>query len=128
MRKLINQQRQVNSESGQSLVEGALVIVILIMLLMGLADLGRAYFYYLALQSAAEEGVAYGAVHPTWHYPTNNANPNNVEYRTRYESDGGFLDWTSANVTVTAPDPTPGQVIAVSIDYNYELITPLISS
>lgn len=50
---------------GQSLVEFALVLVVLLLLLSGIFDFGRAIFTQFALQDAAEEGLVYGVAFPT---------------------------------------------------------------
>jgi hypothetical protein len=54
-------------ESGQSMVELALTITILMILLAGTIDLGRAFFTYMAMRDAAQEGAAYGSLNPTDH-------------------------------------------------------------
>jgi hypothetical protein len=51
-------------EKGQSLVELGLSLLVLIFILAGLIDLGRAIFYYLAMRDAAEEGLIYGVAFP----------------------------------------------------------------
>ena len=50
---------------GQSLVEVALVLPVLVMLMLGLLDFGRAYYAVVALRDAADEGAAYAAINPT---------------------------------------------------------------
>jgi Flp pilus assembly protein TadG len=52
-------------EKGQSMVELALTITILMALLAGTIDLGRAFFTWLALRDAAQEGASYGSIKPT---------------------------------------------------------------
>jgi hypothetical protein len=49
---------------GQSLVEAALALPVLIMLMLGLLDFGRAYYTLVALRDAAEEGASYAAISP----------------------------------------------------------------
>jgi Flp pilus assembly protein TadG len=49
-------------EQGQSLVELAMSLTILLILLAGLVDLGRAFFTYITLRDAAQEGAAYATV------------------------------------------------------------------
>jgi Flp pilus assembly protein TadG len=44
-------------ERGQSLVELALALPILLMITMGVLDLGRAYFAYTTIANAAREGA-----------------------------------------------------------------------
>ena len=47
--------------AGQSLVEVALALPLLLLILIGLADLGRAFYYTTAIASAARQGAAYVA-------------------------------------------------------------------
>ena len=60
-----------SSERGQSFVEFSIVIVFLIMLVAGVADLGRVFFSYLSLQDAAQEGATYASAYPSWCYRAN---------------------------------------------------------
>jgi Flp pilus assembly protein TadG len=71
---------------GQSLTELALVLPLLALILLGVVDLGRAFFYSTRLSDAVKEGALYGI-----HYPGNmtsaqSSDPNNVAYHTTYES------------------------------------------
>jgi hypothetical protein len=52
-------------EHGQSLVELAMSLTIIAFLLSGAVDLGRAYFVYVALRDAAQEGAVYGSLAPS---------------------------------------------------------------
>ena len=52
------------SEKGQSLVELAGALVVLLILLSGIFDLGRAIFTLFSMQDAAEEGIVYGTSFP----------------------------------------------------------------
>jgi Flp pilus assembly protein TadG len=116
-------------ELGQALVESAIVFVILLLILMGLVDFGRAYFTFLALQNAAAEGATFGMFHPTWQTHTSSVpdshNPENIEYRVQHESDNGMVDWSTISVTVESLFPTPGNQITVTVAYDFELITPV---
>ena len=49
---------------GQTLVEFAIIIPVLLLLAVFIFDFGRAVYYYSAIQNAAREGVRYGAVNP----------------------------------------------------------------
>jgi Flp pilus assembly protein TadG len=57
-----NKNKTKNKEQGQSLVELAMSLVVLLILIAGLVDLGRAFFTYIALRDAAQEGASYAAV------------------------------------------------------------------
>ncbi len=51
-------------EGGQSLVELAMALLVLIILISGIIDLGRILFYYVSMRDAAQEGLVYGSVYP----------------------------------------------------------------
>ncbi len=53
-----------NGEHGQSLVELALVVLLIMLLVAGIVDLGRALFYYTTLRDAAQEGIIFGSISP----------------------------------------------------------------
>lgn len=50
---------------GQSIVELALALPLLLLLLLGTIDIGRVFFDYVQLRNAAREGAGYGAHFPT---------------------------------------------------------------
>lgn len=52
-------------EKGQSLVELAVSLVILLLLVGGIIDLGRAFFTTMSLRDAVQEGALYGSIDPT---------------------------------------------------------------
>ena len=54
--------RRARRSRGQTLAEFALVIPVLIVMLMGIFDLGRAIFAYNAITNAAREGARLGIV------------------------------------------------------------------
>ena len=56
------------SERGQSLVELALTMPLLLLLMLGTLDVGQMFFGYIELRNAVREGAGYGS-----HFPTDNA-------------------------------------------------------
>ena len=52
-------------EKGQSLIELAVSLTLLLLMLGGIVDLGRAIFTRFAMQDAASEGITYGTSFPT---------------------------------------------------------------
>lgn len=60
MRAIIHQKDQPR---GQSMMEFAVSITILLILLAGIADLGRALFAEMAMRDAAQEGIVYASVY-----------------------------------------------------------------
>lgn len=49
----------MKKERGQALVEMSVSMTALLILLVGIADLGRAFFTYISLRDAAQEGALY---------------------------------------------------------------------
>jgi Flp pilus assembly protein TadG len=117
-----------DQEKGQSLVEMAIMMIVLLLILGGVLDLGRMYFTYLALQNAAGEGASYGAINPTWVDSSDNDDPNNIVYRVQNESTGNLIDWSTTNVIVEAPNTAGGQPITVTVSYVYDVITPMVQA
>ena len=54
--------RQSRAGRGQALVEMALITPVLIFILLGITDIGRAYYQYTVMTNAVREGARYGAV------------------------------------------------------------------
>ncbi len=116
------------NERGQSLVEFTLMVSIAMILMLGMLDLGRAFFTFLAMQDAAGEGASFVSVHPTWRTSANQADPNNVTYRVRNSAPTGTLvDMNTATVTVTDDgDTNIGSLITVTLTADYQLVTPFV--
>lgn len=56
--------KKMKNERGQSLVELAVSLLILLMLLSGAAEFGVLFFQYIELRDAAQEGALYASTHP----------------------------------------------------------------
>ncbi len=113
--------KSLRAQRGQSLTELALTLTILLLLLAGVLDLGRAYFTFLSLRDAAAEGAAYGSFDPT--------NAAEIEARVKRESPGGMIDWSGANVTTTIIGlPCRGGGVEVTVQIDYTLLTPFVGS
>ncbi|MCJ7724514.1 MAG: pilus assembly protein [Anaerolineales bacterium] len=56
---------KINSRRGQSLLEFSLTLTVMILLLAGIVDFGRAFFILVELRDAAQEGALYGSFNPT---------------------------------------------------------------
>jgi Flp pilus assembly protein TadG len=61
MRRTGVQRPRGNTQRGQSLVEFAISSIVLLLLMMGLLDLSRAFYYAVNIQGAAREGARHGA-------------------------------------------------------------------
>ena len=111
---------QIN-QKGQSLTELAITLTILLTLMAGVLDIGRAYYTFLALRDAAAEGAAYGSFDPT--------NTTEIENRVRRESPGGMISWDSADITVNIiGQACRGGGVEVTAQIDYTLLTPFIGA
>lgn len=52
------------AERGQSLVELAMGLLLILIILSGVVDFGRLFYFYIAIRDAAQEGVTYASIHP----------------------------------------------------------------
>jgi hypothetical protein len=66
MKKRMTFIKKMKTEKGQSLVELALALTFLLVLVAGSVDLGRVFIAYISLRDAAQEGIAFGSVFPTY--------------------------------------------------------------
>jgi len=57
--------KKYKNERGQSLVEMAISLVLVLLLLSGVVEFGIAFFQFIQLRDAAQEGALYGATNPT---------------------------------------------------------------
>jgi Flp pilus assembly protein TadG len=57
--------RDAKPREGQSLVELALAVPLLLLIMLGTIDIGRAFFDYVDMRNAAREGASYYAKNPT---------------------------------------------------------------
>lgn len=111
-----------NRQSGQSLIEFAISLVILLILLAGLIDTGRALFTYLALRESAEEGALYGSTDPT--------NNTAIQSRALHSSDmvRGLEPDVTVQVNITGMACT-GNAIAVTVTYaNFPITMPFLGT
>ena len=102
MKKMYGSRR----EQAQSLVELALSFMIMMFLLSGVVDIGRAVFILIELRDASQEGAVYASLYPGLSYETETINrvlasaTNPINLQNEYDS---------GNLTVTiAPEEIGG--------------------
>lgn len=86
-------------ERGQSLVELAISLLILLYLLSGAVEFGILFFQYVQLRDAAQEGALYGSMNPT--------DTAGIEARVRASS--------TSPIDLTNDDPATGVTVTPSI-------------
>ena len=116
------------ASKGQSLVEFAMVLPLLVILIFGIIDFGMGLRSYISLTNATREGARFAAVgNVAGAYPVDcdGATNTTVIGRVCVAIDG--LDLTALDdVSVTYPDgQAPGNSVVVAAQYTYTFITPL---
>lgn len=102
------------SERGAVAVEFALLAPLLILLLFGITEFGRAYNVQLSLSSAAREGVRVMAI-------SNNGSAARLAVKNAASGFQPALGDT--NITIS-PDPcTPGAQVTVKVSYTLATVT-----
>ncbi|HET7656780.1 MAG TPA: TadE family protein [Bacillales bacterium] len=109
----------IRNQRGQSLVEMALILPVLILLLSGIFDFGRVLFTYLNLQSAAQETVRLAGL---------GAGDNEVI--TFAKSDSQLPDPSSLTVNILPVEANrkSGDYVTVTLNYPFHFITPIVSA
>ncbi len=143
MRRILRKLSPNRRERGQSLVELAISLTVMLLLLSGAVTFGMALFSYVAMRDAAQEGALFGSFNPctdatgaTCNSATN-LNTDAIRTRVREASTSPLnLNLTSINVQLTPSGAEPCEGIAsgnstpnaiqVTIDYDYPIIMPYI--
>ncbi len=117
-------------ERGQSAVELGLAFPVLLLILMGILDFGRAYFAYVSITNAAREGAQYG----TW-FPTDangNTNTTAIASYVAQELQNTGISGQTVNVVcldyytnsqIDCSSAHIGDRIGVTVTYNFSLLT-----
>ena len=124
--------KHIKSERGQSLVELGISLAILIFLLSGAVEFGLAFFQFVQLRDAAQEGALYGSMNP--------ANVSGIETRIRGSSTSpiDLADGTRVTITISI-DGIPstdtanygavaceGHGLEVLVKYDHQIFMPFI--
>ena len=107
-------------------MELAISLTVILMLLSGAVDFGMAFYSYVALRDAAQEGALYGSL-----------NPNIPMIRTRVQNsssspvpltDGSKVTITPAILGSACQGTINGvpNAVKVTVTYNYPIIMPLL--
>lgn len=122
------------SEKGQSLTEFALVMVFLLSLLAGVFDLGRAFFAYIIIRDAAQEGAVFGAIAPKDDinaFTSAVADRVVAAYVDPSDPSNVPIDINALNVQVDiigSPCAAPGNGVRVTVDYSLPVSMPFLGA
>jgi Flp pilus assembly protein TadG len=112
---------KIKNERGQSLVEMAISLVLLLVLLSGAVEFGMAFFQYIQLRDAAQEGALYGSMNPT--------DVTNITLRTKGASNSPIKLATDTNTTLAilySGNKCEGNAITVQLTYQHKVFMPFL--
>ncbi len=138
--------KSMRRQKGQSLVELAISLTVMLLLLSGAVTFGMALFSYVSLRDAAQEGALYGSFNPcvlevdgTCHRDST-VNRDGMVTRIRASSTSP-IDFSNAAVipdsyivtTLTTGEPCEGSdssgnvnAMQVSVEYDYPIFMPFV--
>jgi len=101
-------------ERGQSLVEFALSFGLLMIIMLGVLDLGRAFHAAMVMTNAAREGAYYGAMHP--------ADTDGIVAHVIQEAQDSGILLGGAGVTVSSSGVS-GTPLVVTVEYQFPMLS-----
>ncbi len=148
MRRILRDLTPARRERGQSLVELAISLTVMLLLLSGAVTFGMALFSYVAMRDAAQEGALFGSFNPctdpTGAACTDSTSLNVAAIRSRVReassSPVNFASFPDADITVQltpsgaqpcegiASGNTTPNAVQVTIDYDYPIIMPYVGA
>jgi Flp pilus assembly protein TadG len=115
--------RMQRQEHGQALVEFALVLPLLILLMVGVFDLGWGIYCYTVVSSAAREGARYGTTDLTINSIQNQAVANTVGLNLSPSQVQVTCSYNGSTVTCDPNNQQSGETITVKVPYTFNPIT-----
>jgi Flp pilus assembly protein TadG len=108
----------MRSEKGQSLVEFALVLPILIFLLFGIIDFGRIFYTYLTIEHAGREAARAASI-----------GKDDTTVKNTAVNDGASIGLTTSQVDISPTGTRSSDTNAtVTITYPVTFLTPVIGN
>ncbi len=110
---------RMKKNKGQSLVETALILPVLLLLLTGIIDFGLLFNSYLVVSNASREGARQAAVGKT-----------DAEIRSAASNAAVSLDPARLEIGITPGEAArdTGDSVTVTVRYGYSMITPVIAA
>lgn len=108
----------LKNEKGQSLVEFAVILPILLLILMGIAEFGMMINSYLTIENASREGARRGIV---------GSSDTDIENSVIATSPNLNVSDLTISITPSEGSRHSGDSLTVSLTYKYHLTVPIIS-
>lgn len=120
--RLQRKQNGTNGRLGQGMVELVVVLPLLLTILLGTLDFGRAFYTYVSLTNAAREAARYAAV--------NDTNASITQARGEFTGAGGgdVSGCAAGTLTYSATGGGRGNAYTVTVSCQFTLLTPFIEA
>ena len=109
--------KMLRQEKASGLVEFALILPLLVLMIMGVFDVGRGYTTYITLENGVREGARWLSIH---------AKDDNIldMTRTHILSEANQTDLTDDEITITPSKDSynAGDEITIIVDHPYPLL------
>lgn len=111
--------RSIHNQKGQSLVEFAIIVPILLLIVMGIFQFGMMLNAYLTIENVSREGARIGII-----------GSSDAEINSAIIASSSNLDPLKLTVSITPDEASrkSGDTLTVKVTYNYELTIPIISN
>ena len=120
--------KRLRSDRGQSLVEFALILMVMFFIGVAALDLGRVFFATIVITNASREGARYLTLHPEDSTTTFSG----TKSAAVAEAQGSMVSLSSSNVTTTyclladaLPGCDKGFPVEVTVNYDFQLSTSI---
>ncbi|TYQ12967.1 UNVERIFIED_CONTAM: TadE-like protein [Acetivibrio alkalicellulosi] len=109
----------LSSKKGQSIVETAMVLPIIVIILAGIIDFGLLFNNYMIITNASREAARSAAI-----------GDGDLDINLLVVNMTGTLDQSKITTTIYPPDNLrrKGEEVVITIEYQNTLITPVISA
>ncbi|MFP5105676.1 TadE/TadG family type IV pilus assembly protein [Neobacillus sp. C211] len=105
----------MKSQKGQSLVELALVLPVLILLLFGIIDFSRIFHAYLTIDHAGREAARSASI-----------GNDNTTVKNTAASDATSIGLTTDKISISSESRKSGSNVTITITYPITFLTPII--
>ena len=112
------------NQKGQTLVEFALILPIIIIILFGITEFGRIFYSYLVITNAARQGARYGAV-----VETVRKSNEEIRQKVREVLPDSIKIPNDDDISIEPKEKDariPGVPLRVEVTYKVDLITPIV--
>ncbi len=108
---------KIKNKKGQSIVELALLLPVILMLLLGIVEFGRVYGSYMIITNASRQGARAGAV-----------GANDADVIQIVKDNASTLDQAALDPVPTRVESDDVVTITVTVTYDVQIYAPFIGS